>query len=194
MKRKGFTLIETLVAITVLLLSVAAPLSIAAKALFSAYYARDQITAYYLAEEAIEYIKNARDTKYLHDVFGSTGNIDWLQGLENCINNANGCYVDAAYSPSLQLAIQACPSDTGCPHIQFCSASNIWGYGSINGSGCNGWVNSKFTRKIKVIKQNNRVVGDEALIKVTIEWPGQGLSAGKQTFTLTGAMMNWERY
>jgi len=44
-KKKGFTLVETLVAITVLMLSIAAPLTIAATALFSAYYARDEITA-----------------------------------------------------------------------------------------------------------------------------------------------------
>lgn len=195
MKKNGFTLIETLVAITVLLLSVSAPLSIAAKALFSAYYARDQITAYYLADEAIEYVKNARDTVYLQDVFGGTDR-GWLFGLDNCIGNANGCYIDAAYPFSLPDPILACPSESSeddCPKLQFCPDSNIWGYGAINGTGCTGWNNSKFTRRIKIVRQNNQTPDEEALIEVTIEWPGQGISAANRTFTLTGAMMNWER-
>lgn len=196
MNKRGFTLIETLVAITILLLSVAAPLSIAAKALFSAYYARDQITAYYLASEAIEYVKNARDTKYLKDVFESTGNQEWLDGLSNCIGNANGCYIDATYPFSLPDSVLACPSDLSeddCPKLQFCPDSNIWGYGSINGIGCTEWNDSKFTRRIKIIEQDNQIPDEEALIEVTIEWSGQGLASSNQTFTLTGAMMNWER-
>ena len=191
---KGFTLIETLVAITVLLLSVSAPLSIAAKALFSAYYARDQITAYYLADEAIEYVKNARDTTFLNDVFGNTGQNAWLGGLGNCIDQGNGsfngCYFEATQAFSSQSALSSCPSegDGGCPKLRFCTDTKLWGHTA----GC---TESKFSRKVEVIPQlNNTTPNDEAIIRVTIEWPGQGISVANRTFILTGAMMNWERY
>jgi prepilin-type N-terminal cleavage/methylation domain-containing protein len=90
MNNRGFTLIETFVAISILLVSLAGPLSIAAKALQSAYYSRDEITASYLADEAIEYVRAIRDQNYLSD------QSDWLTGLDdptkNCIDN--NCTVD----------------------------------------------------------------------------------------------------
>jgi len=87
---RGFTLIETLVAISVLLVSLAGPLSIAAQALQSAYHARNQITAFYLAQEAMEYVRAVRDQNYL------AGN-PWLTKLDgtgggNCIDAS--CAVD----------------------------------------------------------------------------------------------------
>lgn len=87
---RGFTLIETFVAISVLLVSLAGPLSIAAKSLQSAYYSRDEIAASYLAQEAIEYVRAIRDQNYL------AGNPDWLAGLDdpakNCVDA--DCTVD----------------------------------------------------------------------------------------------------
>ena len=58
---RGFTLLETFVAITILMFAVVGPLTIVSKALNASYDSRDQITAFYLAQDAIEYIRNVRD-------------------------------------------------------------------------------------------------------------------------------------
>lgn len=79
-KNKAFTLVETLVAISILTIALTGPLAIIAQALRSSYFARDQITAYYLAQEAVEYIRNRRDFNGLQGV-NSLAAGDWLQGV-----------------------------------------------------------------------------------------------------------------
>ena len=64
-KNSGFTLIETLVAISLLSVSIVAPMALASQSLAAAYYARDQITAYHLAQEAIEAMRSIRDRQIL---------------------------------------------------------------------------------------------------------------------------------
>src|SRR3989344_5249811 len=58
--QNGFTLIETLVAVSLLSIAVVAPMTLASKSLSTAYYPRDQITAFYLAQEAIETLRSIR--------------------------------------------------------------------------------------------------------------------------------------
>ena len=60
-KNRGFTIVETLVAVAILMIAIAGPLTIAQKSLISAIYAKDQVTATFLAQDAIEYVKNMRD-------------------------------------------------------------------------------------------------------------------------------------
>lgn len=65
-KSSGLTMVETLVAISILTIAVIGPLGIIAQALHTSYYTRDQMTAYYLAQEAVEYVRNLRDTKSIY--------------------------------------------------------------------------------------------------------------------------------
>ena len=73
-KSRGFTILETLVAISILILAITAPLVIVAQALRSSYYARDQVTAYFLAQEAVEFLRNMRDNAGLQSAITAE---DW---------------------------------------------------------------------------------------------------------------------
>jgi len=63
--KRGFTLIEAMIAVTILTLSVAGPLYTANSAIVASMIARDQLIASYLAQEGIEYVRAMRDYQYL---------------------------------------------------------------------------------------------------------------------------------
>lgn len=186
---QGFTLLETLIAITVLLLSVVGPMTVASKGLASALYAKDEITAFYLGQEAVEYIRNARDTNYLIDCYGSDTSLCndktvWLSGLNEC-TGASGCYVDVVKpfrtgsGNSFNTdAIETCSSD-GCPTLLF--DGTLYGYDTGNPS--------KYTRKINI----STVSADEIKIEVSVSWYGGSLLSSVKTFTVIENLLNWQR-
>src|SRR3989344_1991357 len=87
---RGFSLIESLVAIAILILAVTGTLTIASKSISISGQARDQITAAYLAEEGMEFIRNTRDNNVL-------AGASWVSGLSACIGGS-GCTVDVSSS------------------------------------------------------------------------------------------------
>lgn len=64
-KYEGFTLVETLVAIAILLVAVVGPISLIGDALHKLYYAKDQMIAINLAQEGIEVVRQKRDSDML---------------------------------------------------------------------------------------------------------------------------------
>lgn len=83
--KNGFTLIETLVAITILMVAIAGPLSVASKAYNASLDVRDQTIATNLAQETMEYLKN--------DVL-NRGNFDTIRTVamvSSCIDASLVC-------------------------------------------------------------------------------------------------------
>lgn len=65
MSKGGFTLIETMVALTIVLVAVVGPISLIGNSLSNIYYARDQMVAINLAQEGIEVVRQKRDNSLL---------------------------------------------------------------------------------------------------------------------------------
>ena len=63
----GFTLLETMVAIAILLVAVTGPISIIGDSLHKLYYARDQMVAVNLAQEGIESVRTTAETSMLNN-------------------------------------------------------------------------------------------------------------------------------
>ena len=73
-KNKGFTLVETLVAISIFTMSILGLLSILASGISDTGYAKKKVVAGYLAQEGIEHARNIRDTHVLYDVSSGWNN------------------------------------------------------------------------------------------------------------------------
>jgi len=75
-KSRGFTLVETLVAIAIFTASILAVMAVLANSISDTNYAKKKITAAYLAQEGIEYVRKMRDTFVLTN--NQTGWADFI--------------------------------------------------------------------------------------------------------------------
>ena len=194
-KDKGFTLIETMVAITVLMTAIVGPMEIASKSLLSAYYARDQITAYYLAQEGVEYLRNERDMHYLPP----STLTDWPSDFSNCIYNAStnnfGCKVDAHNSTNVITRNTTAGTNFGSPN----DASTTLNYDSDTGlySYSTGGKNepSKYTRVVIVSPDPTTNPNPESiLVSSTVYWTGSYLPGSTKSFTIKETLYKWPVY
>lgn len=67
----GFTLVEALVAISIFTTSILGLMTILGSGISDTNYAKNKITAEYLAQEGIEYVRNLRDTSVLYNAGGA---------------------------------------------------------------------------------------------------------------------------
>lgn len=151
---KGFTIIETLVAITVLMIAIAGPLVVASKGLFGADIAKDQMVASYLAQESMEAVKNLRDNNIYN------GN-DWLSGISNC-SKSNACDASALDGVSNNPSVVSC---VGAPCPIYIEAN---GYGHTAGS-----QTSMFTREFYIHDATSIAAcasTDECGVTVEVSW------------------------
>ena len=81
----GFTLVEALVAISLLMVAISSPMYIAQKGLSASMFARDQMTASFLAQDGIEAVKNIRDFMAINQKGNGTPYTEWLELLNKCI-------------------------------------------------------------------------------------------------------------
>src|SRR3989344_5287897 len=72
-KNKGFTLVETLVALSIFSVSILGLLVALSQGLADTGYAKKKVAAAYLAQEGIEYIRNMRDTFMIYSNDPQTG-------------------------------------------------------------------------------------------------------------------------
>ncbi|MEK7213807.1 MAG: prepilin-type N-terminal cleavage/methylation domain-containing protein [Patescibacteria group bacterium] len=169
---KGFTIVETLVAITILMIAIAGPLTVAFRGLTAAVYAHDQVTASYLAQDAMEYIKNVRDNNL------KTPGRSWLDGINTtslvCTNLSDNCTVNTLNNPY----------DTGggtCgPDCYLYLKSDGSGYTPESG----GNKQTQFTRKYYITSTSNP---DEVTATVIVEWKNGTVS---NAVTLSSQLFN----
>lgn len=86
---KGITLIETMVAVTVLTFALGGPYVLASQSLQAAGYAREEVLASRLGEEALEMVHSIRDNFAVDgNNWGGAGATAWNTLISNCVSNA----------------------------------------------------------------------------------------------------------
>ena len=171
----GFTLIETLVAISLLSVAIVAPMSLVSQSLAAATYSRDQVAAYNLAQEGIESVRGIRDGNILANALQSQGK-NLLDGIP-----IGGNFTIDARETNAADAIDPC--DGPCQPLQ--TDGTLYGYEA-------NWQNTGFTRTLTAVyvgplAQNG---GEDAIrVSATVSWftpNGQ-----PRSFTIYENMYRW---
>lgn len=152
---RGYTLIETLVALSILVAVVAGAATAAQTAISASLFSKNQTIAFYLAAEGIEMIRNTRDTNIL------SGASSWLTGIAELPTDP--CYFGkACMVDSTTNTLIPCSGGFGtCPSLKQQSSTGLYGYSSSSG-----WVTSTFKRELMLTQVN----ADEVTITVIVYW------------------------
>ncbi|MEX2013986.1 MAG: prepilin-type N-terminal cleavage/methylation domain-containing protein [Parcubacteria group bacterium] len=169
---KGFTIVESLVAITILVLAVTGTASAIQTAISSYIFSKNQIIAFYLAQEGFEQVRNIRDENSLK-------NRDWLFGLSQ--SSSDPCYFGKAciVDPVRTNVPTPCSSPGNCPHLRQDAATGFFGYDGD-------WAPTVFKREVEL----TRINAHEISIVVTVDW-SKGLV--NRQFRTRENILNWQQ-
>lgn len=168
---RGFTLVEALVSISILVMAVTGAFTAAQSGISSSIFSKNQIIAFYLAGEGVEQIRNMRDEN------GLKGN-NWLSGIAGIgagypCDDGKVCQVDA-----LTTEKKRCDSDV-CPNLRLDPIHGFYGYSISYAS------TTIFNRQIRM----KRINDDEWQISVIVDWSNKGIT---RKFEIRENIMNWQ--
>ena len=172
--KKGFTIIESLVSIAILVLVITGVASAIQSGISSYIFSKDQVIAFYLAQEGFEQVRNIRDENGLK-------NQNWLTGISAIPSDpcyfGNACTVDPINQDGIFL--DECSAGPGnCPILRQNTTTGFFGYDST-------WPATIFRREV-VLTQIN---ADEISIKVTVDW-SKGII--NRQFMARENILNWQ--
>lgn len=159
--RRGFSLLETTIAIAILVSAIIGPMALSSQSIRSASVARNTILASNLAQEGIELVKNIRHNNRIK---GDS----WTKGLNTC-DSPNGCFIDAK-----DLDVKACSAN--CSYLKFDDSLDLYNYDSGQ--------DSIFRRIITTSNINS----DEIKLSSSIRWSDK---FGNHDFTLSTSILDW---
>ncbi|MEK7194059.1 MAG: prepilin-type N-terminal cleavage/methylation domain-containing protein [Patescibacteria group bacterium] len=173
--KAGFTLVETLMAISILVLAVTGAFSAAHSGITSAIFSKDQIVAFYLAQEGIEQIRNMRDENGLRGQ-------NWLTNIAQ--NPSDPCYfavgARACRVDVVNDTIASCGAPGSCPFLKLDPVNGFYSYVSGN--------DTRFKREIS-LSLNPANGSNEVVVSSIVSW-SKGLI--NRSFTAREIIFNWQ--
>lgn len=198
MRTRGFTLLETMVAISILLTAMGGPFVVTQVALRTARKASHELVATGLAQEAIEYVRYWRDTNTFRGesswLVGMTGSPDCVGGLDE---GPQTCVVDTLKGRDESSVFYAtgdppfgCTEDNDiftCPYILYDQNSGLFNYDDSLDPTSNAPTVYRRAVHMEVVRE---VEGNPVEIRVVSEvgWKDIGIP---RSIKLEGYLTDW---
>lgn len=113
-KKSGFTLVEVLVSITILLMVIVGPMSIISRSINSTNFSSQQVNAWFLAQEGLELAQKVRDDLVLAGIKdSSTKPFDTFQKRYTSCFSSTGCDLTIT-NPGTVLETNCSASNNPC--------------------------------------------------------------------------------
>ena len=149
-KRKAFTLVEVLIAISILIIGILSGFILITRALYNVAVIKDRLTASFLAQEGIELTRQIRDSNFLRILDEESA--DWRDGLRD------GTYIiksNVEGDESIQL-VSSIPSEA--PNFFYDNGLKIYNYSTGEPT--------TFNREIKI----TTISADEIRVESIMKW------------------------
>ena len=172
---RGFTLVETLIAISIFSVSIVALMSFLSQNISNAGYAKKKIIATYLAQEGIESVRNMRDS---YIFYSDTTSNDWnkFKVKLNPCNLGNECgFNNSVYTDNPNFIFKCSSNPNGCKLYLNDGNYNTNSVGNDSG----------YSRKIRM----DTISADEVKVFSTVSWSQPG--GLPYTITLSESLFNW---
>lgn len=140
----GFTLVETLVAIAIIMFAITGPFMSAERTVVVASIVRDKMTASFLAQEGLEYSRALRDKVYLNECYKDSSTCknwwkDYSSGTVNSMKQCTAntpCSLDTSIGKSTYRMVTRSPFSTVNTHeLHICGAGTSGRAGASRSSG-----------------------------------------------------------
>ncbi|MBP6904617.1 MAG: prepilin-type N-terminal cleavage/methylation domain-containing protein [Candidatus Pacebacteria bacterium] len=179
---RGFTLIETLIAILILAMTIGALLSLTAGGFFSIRYAKNDIVASNLLQESLEYIRNTRDSAAQEQGVPSWD--AWRSQFDACFDQ-DGCMINP-YAVSAPARVSGCGST--CDNLYYFPGDGFYAYPPVEDNVFNttGSEESVKTSFIRTITMEEGPSGTDIIVTATMQWMnGTNTKQTKQSIILS---------
>jgi len=170
-KQKAFTLVEVLIAISILTIGILSGFILITKVLYNTAVIQDRLTASFLTQEGIELVRQVRDSNFLQIMNGES--VEWKDGL------ADGSYTIESKAGSEQ-PITLTSVDTGeGSNFRYNDDTKIYNYTTGEPT--------TFNREIKITTIND----DEIRVESIMKWKTRTIDFN---LTVEDHLFNWLKF
>ena len=169
-KSNAFTLVEVLVAISILIIGILSGLVLVTRALYNVAVIKDRLTASFLAQEGIELTRQIRDSNFLRILNGES--INWNNGL-----STGSYYIKSNVEGDGPILLVPVDDSSEVPNFFYDKNLQIYNY--TDGELTN------FNREIRI---TNITSNDEIRVESIMKWKTKSIDFN---LTVEDHLYNW---